>query len=46
MLEFYQAYANYHDLMDLTEELIAFVAKEVNGTTVLPSGEKATHEMQ
>jgi lysyl-tRNA synthetase class 2 len=40
MLEFYQAYANYHDLMDLTEELIAFVAKEVNGTTVLPSGKK------
>jgi lysyl-tRNA synthetase class 2 len=34
MLEFYQAYANYHGLMDLTEELIAFVAKEVNGTTV------------
>jgi lysyl-tRNA synthetase class 2 len=34
MLEFYQAYANYHDLMDLTEELIAYVAKEVNGTTV------------
>ena len=26
MLEFYQAYANYHDLMDLTEELIKFVA--------------------
>ena len=35
MLEFYQAYANYHDLMQLTEELIAFVAKEVNGTTVV-----------
>jgi lysyl-tRNA synthetase, class II len=34
MLEFYQAYANYHDLMDLTEELITFVAKEVNGTTI------------
>lgn len=34
MLEFYQAYANYHDLMDLTEELIKFVAVEVNGTTV------------
>ena len=34
MLEFYQAYANYHDLMDLTEELIAFVAQEVNGTTI------------
>ena len=39
MLEFYQAYANYHDLMDLTEELIKFVAMEVNGTTVLPSGD-------
>lgn len=34
MLEFYQAYANYHDLMDLTEELIAFIAQEVNGTTI------------
>jgi lysyl-tRNA synthetase, class II len=33
MLEFYEAYANYHDLMDLTEELIQFVAMEVNGTT-------------
>jgi len=34
MLEFYQAYANYHDLMQLTEELFAFVAQEVNGTTL------------
>jgi len=34
MLEFYQAYANYHDLMQLTEELIEFVAREVNGTTI------------
>jgi lysyl-tRNA synthetase class 2 len=34
MLEFYQAYANYHDLMDITEEMIAFVAREVNGTTI------------
>jgi lysyl-tRNA synthetase class 2 len=32
MLEFYQAYANYQDLMDLTEELVKFVAMEVNGT--------------
>jgi lysyl-tRNA synthetase, class II len=38
MLEFYQAYANYWDLMDLTEELIAFVAMEVNGTTVVEFG--------
>jgi lysyl-tRNA synthetase, class II len=35
MLEFYQAYANYHDLMRLTEEMIAFIAREVNGTTVV-----------
>ena len=45
MIEFYQAYANYHDLMDLTEELISFVAKEVNGTTItrfpLPKGARA-----
>jgi lysyl-tRNA synthetase class 2 len=34
MLEFYQAYANYHDLMQMTEEMIEFVAQEVNGTTV------------
>ncbi|WP_348266505.1 lysine--tRNA ligase [Edaphobacter paludis] len=34
MLEFYQAYANYHDLMRLTEELIIFVAQEVNGHTL------------
>ncbi|HSZ18104.1 MAG TPA: lysine--tRNA ligase [Terracidiphilus sp.] len=34
MLEFYQAYANYHDMMQLTEELIEFVAREVNGTTI------------
>lgn len=34
MLEFYQAYANYHDLMDLTQQLVSFVATEVNGTTI------------
>ena len=35
MLEFYQAYANYHDMMQITEELVEFVAREVNGTTVV-----------
>jgi lysyl-tRNA synthetase class 2 len=35
MLEFYQAYANYYDLMQITEEMIAFVAREVNGTTIV-----------
>jgi lysyl-tRNA synthetase class 2 len=34
MLEFYQAYSDYRDLMDLTEEMMAFVAREVNGATV------------
>jgi len=29
MLEFYQAYADYHDLMDLTEELFRLLVKEV-----------------
>jgi lysyl-tRNA synthetase class 2 len=33
MLEFYQAYADYKDLMQLTEELLASVAREVNGST-------------
>jgi lysyl-tRNA synthetase, class II len=32
MLEFYQAYATYHDLMDLTEELVSWLCQEVNGT--------------
>ncbi len=30
MLEFYQAYATYKDLMDLTEEIFAKVARDVN----------------
>ncbi|HEY1502000.1 MAG TPA: lysine--tRNA ligase [Acidobacteriaceae bacterium] len=38
MLEFYQAYANYKDLIELTQELIAFVAQEVNGTTICNFG--------
>jgi len=38
MLEFYQAYANYKDLIVLTQELIAFVAKEANGTTITRFG--------
>jgi len=33
MLEFYMAYADYRDLMDLTQQMLAFVAQEVNGTT-------------
>jgi lysyl-tRNA synthetase class 2 len=33
MLEIYQAYADYEDMMRLTEELIVHVAREVYGTT-------------
>ncbi len=33
MIEIYQAYANYEDMMNLTENLICHVAKEVLGTT-------------
>lgn len=33
MLELYQAYADYHVMMDLAEELISTVAAEVMGTT-------------
>ncbi|HIK43442.1 MAG TPA: lysine--tRNA ligase [Leptolyngbyaceae cyanobacterium M65_K2018_010] len=31
-VEFYQAYADYHDLMDLTEDLVATLAQEILGT--------------
>jgi lysyl-tRNA synthetase, class II len=33
MLEFYQAYATYNDLMDLTEQMVGELAQEVNGST-------------
>ncbi|TFH88309.1 lysine--tRNA ligase [Billgrantia azerbaijanica] len=35
MIEFYQAYANHHDLMDLTEEMLREVARQVLGTTTV-----------
>jgi lysyl-tRNA synthetase class 2 len=35
MLEFYQAYADYNDLMDLTEEMLRKVAQDVLGTTTV-----------
>lgn len=38
MIEFYQAYATYHDLMDLTEDMIGHIAEEVCGSRVISYG--------
>lgn len=35
MLEFYQAYSDYNDLMNLTEDMLRQVAEEVLGTTII-----------
>ncbi|MCE0493247.1 lysine--tRNA ligase [Vibrio salinus] len=40
MMEFYQAYSDYNDLMDLTEEMLSSVAMEVLGSTVMPYGDE------
>ncbi|TFE01945.1 lysine--tRNA ligase [Jeotgalibacillus sp. R-1-5s-1] len=39
MIELYEAYADYNDIMDLTENLVAHIAQEVLGTTVVPYGD-------
>ena len=39
MLEFYEAYSDYNDLMDLTEELFSSLATEVTGSTFVKFGE-------
>jgi len=39
MMEFYEAYADYHALMRMTEEMIATVAREVLGTEQVTFGE-------
>ena len=38
MLELYQAYADYSDMMALTEELVAYLATELLGTTTITYG--------
>ena len=35
LMELYQAYTDYHGMMDLTENLFRYVAKEVLGTTTI-----------
>ncbi|CAM4054459.1 MULTISPECIES: lysine--tRNA ligase [Shewanella] len=39
MMEFYMAYADYKDLMDLTEEMLSSIAKDLLGDTKLPYGD-------
>ncbi len=39
MMELYEAYADFHDIMDLTENLIAHIAEDVLGTTTVPYGD-------
>jgi len=38
MLEFYQAYCDYHDLMDTTEQLLSAVARDAIGTETCTFG--------
>ncbi|MGJ5700358.1 lysine--tRNA ligase [Staphylococcus chromogenes] len=39
MIELYEAYADYQDVMNLTEELVAHVARKVLGTTSIQYGD-------
>ena len=40
MMEFYQAYATYEDLMDFSEKLICHVTERVCGSLVIPYGDE------
>jgi lysyl-tRNA synthetase class 2 len=39
MLEFYEAYSNYQDLMEMNEQLFADLAKKITGSTVVRYGD-------
>jgi lysyl-tRNA synthetase, class II len=39
MLEFYEAYSNYRDLMDMNEKLFAELAKSITGSTTVKYGD-------
>ena len=39
LMELYQAYTDYHGMMDLTENLFRYVAEQVNGSLTLTYGE-------
>lgn len=40
LMELYQAYTDYHGMMDLTENMYRYVAQEVLGTTKVPYGDE------
>ncbi|CDQ21804.1 lysine--tRNA ligase [Halobacillus karajensis] len=40
MIELYEAYADYHDIMNLTEDMVAHIAKDVLGTTKVTYNEQ------
>jgi lysyl-tRNA synthetase class 2 len=40
MLEFYEAYSNYRDLMDMNEDLFALLARNLTGSTNVKYGEQ------
>lgn len=39
MIELYEAYADYHDIMELVENMVSHIAKEVNGSAAITYGE-------
>ncbi|MBR6874600.1 MAG: lysine--tRNA ligase [Ruminococcus sp.] len=39
LMELYQAYTDYHGMMDLTETMFRHIAQEVCGTTTIPYGD-------
>lgn len=40
MLEFYQAYADYNDLIELTQQMLEYVCQQVLGSSTLQIGEE------
>lgn len=40
LMELYQAYTDYNGMMDLTENMFRYVAREVCGTTTVPYGDE------
>jgi len=39
MLELYEAYADFRDIMTLTENLVAYICEKIHGTTTIKYGE-------